>query len=224
MKISWENDTQIQAQLQRFLEEREDKSIAAALRDAGECLEMEGDLPRALACLEASIELEPTSALTSFLRARCLLREGHYRKGGKELEACSEMDSLTLASRSWHDNNLYYIGYALFNVGQFKEAAEALRGAQNLINIWFDPLVLKRFHFHQGLAWHAMGDYLAASESYLRGLIAPGPGDSCDEDLMEESTVEAAQDFNDIIEPLYQAAQACNPIDQSELTATPAFP
>jgi tetratricopeptide (TPR) repeat protein len=224
MKISSDNDEQIQGQLGRFLSERDDNSISAALRDAGEFFEMEGDLPRALSCLSASLDLEPNSALASFLRARCLLRQGHYRKGGKELEACSEMDSLTLASRSWHDNNLYYIGYALFNVGQYKEAAEAFRGAQNLINIWFDPLVLKKFHFHQGQAWHAMGDYLAAGECYLRGLIAPGPGDSCDEDLMEEAVVESAQDFNDTIEPFYKQAQACNPIDESEMSATPAFP
>ncbi len=117
MKISPEKDAKIQKQLAHFKAERGNDSNAAAYRDSGEFFEVNNDLPRAIACLTIALEQEPDSALTAFLRGRCLLRQGHYSDGGKDLEACAEMDSLTAAGRSWHDNNLYYIGYALFNVG-----------------------------------------------------------------------------------------------------------
>jgi len=187
--------------------------------------ELTGDLERAIAALERAAKLAPPEdARTRFILARTLLKAGRYRDGGRELEICSEIDSVELAGRAYYDNNLYYLGYALFNVGRYKEAAEALRGAQNLVNIWVDPLVLKRFHLHQGWAWHLEGDFLDAAECYKRALIAPGPGDSCVEDVMNEDVVEAAQRFNQVIEPFLDEARMGHPLDPEDLEATPAFP
>ena len=109
-----------------------------------------------------------------FLLARTLIEDGQYREGGKELEIVSDIDSVALASPTWANNNLYYIAYALFKTGRYKEAAEAFLGAQHLINIWADALTLKHFHLHQGFAWHLESNFQEAGQCYRRALIAPG--------------------------------------------------
>lgn len=227
MAIKVDTDNKIQVKLAEVKEAYEGESDAAHFANVAEYFELAADLPRTLACLERAVELDDESARMHFLLARTLLKAGRWRDGGKELEVCSEIDSVELAGRQYHDNNLYYLGYALFLTDRYKEAAEAFRGAQNLIRIWVDPLVLKRFHFHQGLAWHLEGAYLEAAESYRRGLIAPGPGDSCDEDPMDEDEVEEAQAFNDEIEPYLEMAQQGLPLDVEELEridVVPSFP
>jgi tetratricopeptide (TPR) repeat protein len=183
----------------------------------------EGDFDRALATAQRVAELDPESAAARFRLAKLLLRAERWREGGRELEASAELDSVALADRHWAGNNLYFIAYALFNTGQYKEAAEAFRGAQNLIDTWTDPTVLKYFHWHQGMALHLEGQYLDAAEAYRRAMVAPGPGDSCPEDEMDEDEVESAQDMNDDIEPFMEMAQKGESLDPKKLVVRPAF-
>lgn len=223
MKKDAQVDPKIRAKVAELSEEFESASESQLFAGAADFFDQTGDLERAIRAMQESVRLDPDSARHHFVLARLLLKAGRFRDGGKELEICSELDSVELAGRAYHDNNLYYLGYALFNVGRYKEAAEAFRGAQSLVNIWTDPLVLKRFHLHQGFAWHLEGNFLEAAECYIRGLIAPGPGDSCDEDSMDEDVVEKAQDFNDEIEPFLEMAQACVPLDRGNLDVQPSF-
>ena len=224
MEISAEKDARIQRKFAELRDDYPEDGDAALYANVAEYFDLEGDDARALSSQRRAAELQPDSAIQHFLLARLLLKCGRWRDGGKELEICSEIDSVELAGRHWSNNNLYYIAYALYHVGRFKEAAEAFRGAQALINIWTDPLVLKRFHLHQGFCWHLESNYIEAAECYKRALIAPGPGDSCDEDEMDPDIVEAAQDINDEIEPFLQLALRLEALDAAELEVTPAFP
>ncbi|MEZ6196293.1 MAG: tetratricopeptide repeat protein [Planctomycetota bacterium] len=182
-----------------------------------------GDVPRAVAAARKVVEMAPDSVDAHFRLATLLLKNEQWRDGGRELEVCADLDTVELASRHWSRNGLYYIAYALFNIGSFKEASEAFRGAQNLIDTWGDPYILKRFHWHQGMSLHLQGLYLDAAEAYRRAMVAPGPGDSCAEDEMDEDIVETAQDMNDEIEPYMELAQQGKSIDPQELVVRPAF-
>ncbi|MCA9321492.1 MAG: hypothetical protein KDB53_12185 [Planctomycetes bacterium] len=224
MEIDAQTDAQIREKLAELEEDYPEDDAASLYAAVAEYFDLAGDLERALAAQRQAAVLEPDSATQLFLHARALLKLGRWRDGGKILETCSDIDSVALAGRHWANNNLYYIAYALFNVGRYKEAAEGFRGAQNLINIWTDPLVLKRFHLHQGWSWHLDGNYLEASECYKRALIAPGPGDSCDEDDMDPDVVEDAQDFNDQIEPFLERSLRLEGLKPEGLIALPAFP
>lgn len=219
-----EKDPKIRAKLAALADEFEGASRAKLYAHAADFFAHTGDLDRAIRSMESAVRAEDGSAIFHFGLAKLLLQAGRFREGGKQLEICSEIDSVALASRTYHENNLYYLAYALFNVGRYKEAAEAFRGAQNLINIWVDPLVLKHFHLHQGFAWHLEKHYLDAAECYRRAMVAPGPGDSCDEDVMDEDVVEAAQEFNDEIEPFHDMAQRGVPLDRLTLDVQPHFP
>ena len=224
MKIDADKDAQIAAKYADLEETWEDDSEAARFAAVSEYFDMSGDLRRATVCMEKASRLESDSARYHFRLARLHIKAQRYREGGRELEVSSEIDSVELAGRRHTENNLYYIGYALFHVGRYLEAAEALRGADGLVDTWSDPLVLKRFHLHQGFSWHLEGRYLDAAESYRRALVAPGPGDSCDEDWMDPDVVEAAQDFNDDIEPYLEMAKKGMTLDAETLDVVPDFP
>lgn len=219
------NDPLIQEKLAELRDAYEHDTDAGLYNAVAEYFDLEGDQKRAILAAKEATSLEPDSASHHFALARHLLKAGRYRDGGQELEICSEIDSVLMAGRTYSENNLYYLGYALYNVERYKEAAEAFRGAQNLINIWQDPMVLKRFHQHQGFAWHREGAYLDAAECYRRAMVAPGPGDSCDEDIMDEDVVEEAQDYNDTVEPFFELAQQGLPLPTEGLNApvTPSF-
>ncbi len=225
MEIKADKDAKIQQKLAELREDYEDDSPCDLMTRVALFFYMANDTKRTTTCLRAAVDHDPEDVRARFLLARTLIKSGLYREGGKELEISSEIDSVALGSPTWANNNLYYIGYALFRTGRYKEAAEAFRGAQNLINIWGDALTLKRFHLHQGFAWHLEGNISEAGICYRRALIAPGPGDSCDEDVMNEEEVEAAQDFNDEIEPYLLMTQANQLLDAEDLPEVlPAFP
>ncbi len=154
MEIKADDDAQIQEKLSELREDYESDSYADLMTRVALFFYMEDDDDRTIACLRSAVDRDPDDVRARFLLARTLMKSGDYRSGGRELEHASDLDSVQLASPNWANNNLYYIGYALFKTGRFKEAAEAFRGAQNLINIWGDAIVLKRFHLHQGFAWH----------------------------------------------------------------------
>ncbi len=225
MENKAEKDAKIREKLAELRESYEDDSDCDLMTRVALYFYMAHDTKRTLTCLNAAVAYDPEDVRARFLLARTLLKEGRYKDGGKELEIVSDIDSVALASPTWANNNLYYIGYALFKTGRFKEAAEALKGAQHLINIWGNPLTLKKFHLHQGFAWHLENNLNEAAACYRRALIAPGPGDSCDEDIMDEAEVEAAQDFNEEIEPFLIMTQNNERIELNELPEVlPEFP
>ncbi|MCB9833463.1 MAG: hypothetical protein H6807_13420 [Planctomycetes bacterium] len=225
MNIRADKDPRIQEKLAELREEEAGEREADLLVDVAMYFDMIGDSPRTIAALEAAVAAAADDTRPRFLLARCLIKAGRWRDGGKELEIVSDMDSVEVASPRWQSNNLYYIAYALFNTGRYKEAAEAFRAADVLVSIWGDPLVLKRFHLHQGFAWHLEGQFGEAAESYRRAMVAPGPGDSCDEDVMDEDEVEDAQDFNDEVEPYMEMARRREPLAIEDLPGVlPAFP
>ncbi|MFT7616542.1 MAG: tetratricopeptide (TPR) repeat protein [Planctomycetota bacterium] len=225
MEIKANKDAKIQQKLAELTEDYEDDSQCDLLTRVALFFYMANDTKRTIASLKAAVASDPEDVRARFLLARTFMKEGRYRDGGKELEIVSDIDSVALGSPTWANNNLYYIGYALFQTDRYKEAAEAFLGAQHLINIWGDAMTLKRFHLHQGFSWHLEGQYNEAAECYRRALIAPGPGDSCDEDVMDEQEVEASQGFNDEIEPYLIMAQKNQPVDREDLPeVTPTFP
>lgn len=225
MEINANKDAKIQQKLAELKEDYEDDSHCDLMTRVALFFYMGNDTKRTIASLESAVLSDPEDVRARFMLARTLIKDGRFRDGGKELEIASEIDSVALASPTWANNNLYYISYALFKTGRYKEAAEAFLGAEHLINIWGDALTLKRFHLHQGFSWHLEGQYKEAAECYRRALIAPGPGDSCDEDVMDEAEVELAQEYNDDIEPFLIMAQKNRPVEFEDLPeVTPAFP
>ncbi len=225
MSIRADKDPKIQGKLRELREEEAGDDEADLLVDVAMYFDMTGDSPRTIAALEAAVERAPDDVRPRFLLARCLIKARRWREGGKQLEIVSDMDAVELANPRWQSNNLYYIAYALFHIGRYKEAAEAFRAADVLVSIWGDPLVLKRFHMHQGFCWHLEGQFGEAAESYRRAMVAPGPGDSCDEDVMDEDEVEGAQDFNDEVEPFMEMARGREKLQLEDLPEVlPAFP
>ncbi|MEE9392091.1 MAG: hypothetical protein V3W41_06270 [Planctomycetota bacterium] len=212
--------SKVYAQVQKSLAAEFDRKIYC---EVAKQLDRDGDLKRTLAAARLVIELDPQSAIAHFELAKYLIKSGDYLEGGKQLEVCSELDSVEVAGRRWQNNNLYYIAYVFFNLGRYQEAADAFRGAQNLIDIWSDPVVLKNFLWHQGFALHECGQFLDAAECYRRAMVAPGPGDSCIEDEMDEDEVEAAQALNDEIEPYMELAQKGVALELNAVEVTPAF-
>jgi hypothetical protein len=71
---------------------------------------------------------------------------------------------------------------------------------------WGAPEPLKDFHFHRGLAYHLEGNFLDAIEAYRRAMVAPGPGDGSEDDVMDEDAVEAAQAMNEVVERYHAQA------------------
>ncbi len=224
MDIEATRDPGIQEKLAELRDDYPNDNEAGLYAAVADFFELEDDMDRVMACQEQAVALAPNDAEHVFRLARSLLKREKWKEGGKMLERCSDLDALSLAGRHWSVNNMYYLAYALFNVGRYKEAAEAFAAALEIIDIWGDARILKNLHLHAGWAWHAEKNFAKASQSYLKALVAPGPGDSCDEDVMDPDEVEAAQAMNEEIEPFLLMAQEGEPLSVEGLEARPAFP
>lgn len=186
-----------------------------------EAFNLAGDGPNTIAALEHAVELHHEWGRHHLDLAKAHLRAGHWMEAAKELEVCAELDASGCREEFYAENFLYYLGYALFGAQKFKEAAEAWRAADHVVNYWGSPEPLKDFHMHRGWAYHLDGDFLDAIECYRRGLIAPGPGDTAMDDDMDPEQVERAQeDMNDTIERYHDMAAAGEPLDVNDLRAT----
>lgn len=126
--------------------------------------------------------------------AKALIQAHQWMKAVGELEACGELECEGLKPEQYEESDLYYLGYALFGAKRFKEASEAWRAASNRVRYWGEATPLKLFHQHRGWAHHLERDFLDAIDAYKRALIAPGPGDTEEDDAMDADAVEAAQD------------------------------
>ena len=129
-----DTDIRIREKYTDLASDYEDTPAPTLYVAVAEFFDLEGDGSRSLACYEKAASLAQDDARTRFLYARALIKAGKYREGGKELEECSDIDSVELASRIYYENNLYYISYALFHIG---------RGAQYDSSKLFDVSRLK---------------------------------------------------------------------------------
>lgn len=196
-----------------------DDRIWAAVAEA---YDLAGDGRRTIAALERAMKLNPDWGKHRLHLAKAYLRAKEWMKAMRELEACADLDGSGCRNEYFSENFLYYLGYALFGAGRFKEAAEAWRGADGVISYWGQPEPLKDFHLHRGWAHHLERDFLDAMEAYRRGLVAPGPGDCALDDDMDCDQVEASQDkMNPRIEFYREKASAGEVPDPATLEATP---
>lgn len=187
-----------------------------------EAFDLAGDGPRMLAALERCTALNPEWGAHHLAMAKARLRAHQWMHSLKALERASELDGSGLRREVFSENVLYYLGYALFGAGRYKEAAEAWRGADRDIQYWRSADPLKDFHLHRGWAHHLERELLDALEAYRRGLVAPGPGDCALDDDMDTDDVEAAQErMNPTIQAYLDMAASGNIPDAADLDATP---
>ncbi|HMS17501.1 MAG TPA: hypothetical protein PKA37_11720 [Planctomycetota bacterium] len=199
-------------------DEPEDRVWAAV----AESFDLAGRGPETLVSWENAIRCQPEWGKYHLFLAKAHLRARNWRGALAAIEACADLNSSGLREEVFSENLMYYLGYALFLAGRYKEAAEAWKGADNVIQYWGAPEPLKDFHLHRGWAHHLEGDFLDAIEAYRRGLVSPGPGDCAMEDDMNPDDVEAAQDrFNPRLEEFHDRARAGHDIDAASLEATP---
>ena len=186
-----------------------------------EAFDLAGDGPRTIKSLQMACELNPDWGRHHLMLAKAYLRNHDWMKAIQSLEACADLDGSGCDSTFFAENILYYMGYALFGQRLYKEAAEAWRGADNFIEYWRNPEPLKDFHMHRGWAYHLEKDFLDALEAYKRGLIAPGPGDTAEDDDMDPDQVERAQQMNERIEAYYEMAKMGEVPEPSSLEPVP---
>jgi tetratricopeptide (TPR) repeat protein len=187
-----------------------------------EAFDLAGDGKRTVAALEKACRLNSEWGKHRLQLAKAYLRMKDWGRAIRELMACDELDASGLKTDVFSENVLYYLGYAMFGAGRYKEAAEAWRGALNVVQFWGNPEPLKDFHLHRGWAHHLERSFLDAIEAYRRGLVAPGPGDSSLDDEMDPERVEACQDeMNPRIESFFEMAKAGEIPDPSTLNAVP---
>jgi tetratricopeptide (TPR) repeat protein len=214
-------DEKIRERFQRyrdlFPEEHQDRCWAAV----GDSFNEEGDGPRTISAYKQAIAVNPEWGHWHLDLAKAYLRAKRYHEAIRHLERVAELGSSGCQNQGFSENVLYYLGYALFGVRRFKEAAEAWRGAETTIKRWQHPEPLKDFHLHRGWAYHLEGNLLDALESYRRGMVAPGPGDGSADEPMDEDEVEAAQKMNDAIMEFHNKAKQGIPLDAEALEATP---
>jgi tetratricopeptide (TPR) repeat protein len=202
----------------RYPTEPEDRIWASV----AEAFDLAGRGPETIVSWENAIRCNPEWGKYHLSLAKAYLRGRQWLDALASIEACADLDSTGLRDEVFSENLIYYLGYALFGAGRFKEAAEAWKGADNAIQFWGAPEPLKDFHLHRGLAHHLEGDFLDAIEAYRRGLVSPGPGDCALDDDMNPDDVEAAQDrFNPRLEEYHDRARAGHGIDPSSVEATP---
>ncbi|MSR75288.1 MAG: hypothetical protein EXS14_07455 [Planctomycetes bacterium] len=198
--------------------EHEDRIWAAV----AEYFAMKGDGPRTLLTWEKARTLNAEWGPHRLGFAKALIRAHKWMEAVHELEACAELDSSGLKPECFDENDLYFLGYALFGAKRFKEASEAWRAAGNSIRYWADAQPLKHFHMHRGWACHLEHDFLDAIDAYKRALVAPGPGDTAEDDDMDTADVDACQErMNPTIERYFALAQAGELLDSDELSAMP---
>jgi tetratricopeptide (TPR) repeat protein len=186
-----------------FPEQAEDRCWYAV----GESFGLEGDGARTLAALKQATSINPEWGKWQLELAKAYLRARRFADALKSLTRAEGLDA-SGCNQTWYaDNVLYYLGYALFGLARYKEAAEAWRGAEMTILKWGAPEPIKDFHLHRGWAYHMEGNVLDALEAYRRGMVAPGPGDGSEDDAMDEDAVEAAQSMNDNIERYHTLAK-----------------
>ncbi|HYC77107.1 MAG TPA: tetratricopeptide repeat protein [Planctomycetota bacterium] len=200
-----------------FPDQNEDRCWVAV----GESFGLEGDGARTLAALKQATAINPEWGKWQLELAKAYLRAKRYAEALKALEKCDELDSSGCDKNWYAENVLYYLGYALFGLKRFKEAAEAWRGAESAITKWGAPEPLKDFHLHRGWAHHLEGNFLDAIEAYRRGMVAPGPGDGSEDDVMNEDDVEAAQAMNENIERYHGMATQGLRLEGEPLEAVP---
>lgn len=201
-----------------FPDEQEDRCWGAV----GDSFNEEGDGPRTIAAYKQAIAFNSEWGRWHLALAKACLRAKRFPEAILHLERCAELESSGCESQTFSENVLYYLGYALFGVRRFKEAAEAWRGAETSIKTWGHPEPLKDFHLHRGWAYHLEGNLLDAIEAYRRGVVAPGPGDGSVEDSMDEEEVEAAQKrMNDAIMEFHDLAKQGIRPDRETISATP---
>jgi tetratricopeptide (TPR) repeat protein len=200
-----------------FPEEHQDRCWAAV----GDSFNEEDDGPRTIGAYKQAIAVNPEWGRWHLDLAKAYLRAKRFPEAIVHLERCAELGSSGCQNQTFHENVLYYLGYALFGVSRFKEAAEAWRGAETTIKSWRHPEPLKDFHLHRGWAYHQEGNLLDALEAYRRAMVAPGPGDGAADEPMDEDEVEAAQKMNDTIMEFYNQAKKGIPLELQSLAATP---
>lgn len=185
-----------------------------------EAFNLAGDGRRTISALERASKLNPDWGKHHLELAKAYIRAKEWMKAMRELELCADLDGSGCRHAFYAENFLYYLGYSLFGARRYKEAAEAWRGAEGVIQYWGSPEPLKDFHLHRGWAHHLEKDYLDALEAYRRGLIAPGPGDSAMDDDMDTDLVEECQDrMNKKIEFYREMAAAGELPDPATLEA-----
>ena len=196
-----------------------DDRIWAAVAEA---FNLAGDGRNTIAALEHAVELNREWGRHHLDLAKAHLRANQWMEAARELEIAADLDASGCREEFYSENVLYYLGYSLFGAGQYKEAAEAWRAADHVVQYWGNPEPLKDFHTHRAWAYHLEGDFLDAIDCYRRALIAPGPGDTAMDDDMDPEQVERAQEeMNDTIERYHDMAAAGEPVQHSDLRATP---
>jgi tetratricopeptide (TPR) repeat protein len=186
-----------------FPEQSEDRCWVAVAESFG----LERDGARTLAAFKQAVAINPEWGKWQLELAKAYLRAKRFGDALVSLTRAEELDASGCNQNWYAENVLYYLGYALFGLGRYKEAAEAWKGAELMIQKWGAPEPIKDFHLHRGWAHHKEGNFLDALESYRRGMVAPGPGDGSEDDVMDEDAVEAAQAMNDAIEKYYTQAK-----------------
>ncbi|MAB90715.1 MAG: hypothetical protein CMJ90_14835 [Planctomycetes bacterium] len=196
----------------------EDRIWAAVAEAFG----MAGDGPHMMAALERAVMVNPEWGKHHLDLAKARLQAHQWMSAAEALERCADLDASGCRGDFFAESFLYYLGYAMFGSLRYKEAAEAWRAADHVIQFWGNPEPLKDFHLHRAWAYHLEGDYLDAVECYRRALIAPGPGDTSMDDDMDPDLVEKCQDqMNDNIERYHDMAAAGVPLESDGLIATP---
>lgn len=207
------------AEYQRMYSTDPEDRIWAAVAEA---FSMAGDGRHTIAALERARALNPEWGKHYLDLAKARLRAHQWMAAAEELERCAELDASGCREDFYAESFLYYLGYALFGAERYKEAAEAWRAADHVVQFWGNPEPLKDFHLHRGWAYHLEGDYLDAIDCYRRALIAPGPGDTSMDDEMDPDQVEKCQDdMNENIERYHDMAAGGVPLEREGLTATP---
>jgi len=215
-------DDQLRAKFQeyqRLYSTDPDDRIWSAVAEA---FSIVGDRARTIGACEQAVLINPEWGRHHLDLAKSYLRAKEWVLATNALQRCAELDASGCRSEHFSESFLYYLGYALFGAGRYKEAAEAWRGGDHVINYWGAPEPLKDFHQHRGWAYHLEGHFLDAIECYRRALVAPGPGDTALDDDMEPEAVEECQEtMNPGIESFHDMAQTGERIDIDHLEATP---
>jgi tetratricopeptide (TPR) repeat protein len=186
-----------------------------------EAFDLTGDGQRTIAAREKAASLNPEWGRHQLELAKAFIRARQWTKALKALDTCADLDGSGCDSSFYAENVLYYLGYTLFAMARYKEAAEAWRGADNVIQFWRSPEPLKEFHLHRGWAHHLEKDLLSAIEAYRRAMVAPGPGDTSLDDEMDTDQVERAQAMNTRVEFYMEKARAGVFPDADTLDAVP---
>ncbi len=222
MKLSPASDPKLREQFQRYREmfphEYEDRCWVAV----AEYFDLQNDEKRTISAFKQAILLNPEWGKWHLDLAKAYMRAKKLPEAIHHLERCAELSSSGCQNAYFAENVLYYLGYALFMLKRYKEAAEAWRGAETTITSWRHPEPLKDFHLHRGWAYHLERQLLDALEAYRRGMVAPGPGDCSEDDPMDPDEVESVQDaMNDNIMKFHQMAKEGEIPDADTLKATP---